>query len=107
MKQTALYFNPELETVHVPNDTGTGILTLCQTHGETIQSIKVLAIESYIFQDVWTQYVAARLPSFESLETLILVSEREVARNGKDLIRVNMENELVKLHDRLVLQGNC
>jgi hypothetical protein len=56
-------------------------------------------------QDMWTQHIAGRLPSFGSLEMLILVIEREVGGNGKELIRVNMESELVEARDRLVLQG--
>jgi len=107
VKQTALYFNPELDTVHILNARGTGIWTLsCRTQRETIQSIKVLAIGSYLFQELWIQHIAGRLPVFESLEMLILVIEREVGRNGKELIRVNMEDELVNVQDRLALREN-
>jgi hypothetical protein len=67
----------------------------------------VLAIGRPHLQDVWTQHVAERLGAFEGLETLILVIDREVGKNGKELIRVNMEDHLVKAQNRLVLQGNC
>jgi hypothetical protein len=73
MKQTALYFNPELDTVHIVDDQpSTDLRNLSdRTDEETIQSIKALAI---VLQDKFVHYIIAqRLLEFERLETLILV----------------------------------
>jgi hypothetical protein len=107
MKQTALYFNPKLDTVHVKDDE---FWTLSGSpypnHMETTQSIRTLAVGS---QDVTveTEYVARGLRAFEKLEMLILVVDGEMAELS--WLRVNMEDDLVKAKGRLVAisQGKC
>jgi hypothetical protein len=106
-KKTALYFSPELDTVHISNDEHNTEFWNLFYRAETIQSIKVLAIGSQLFRDEWMQYVAGRLPAFETLETLILVVERKLERTGVELIQVNMEGYLAKAQDQLILLGRC
>jgi hypothetical protein len=106
VKQTALYFSPELDIVHIADDKQFWNLSY-RAQTETIQSIKALAIGNEIFQNQWTNYSAERLFAFESLVTLVLVIEREVGGDEQELIRANMEGHLIKAQDRLVLQGNC
>jgi hypothetical protein len=110
MKQTAHYFSPELDTVHIADDQhGSELYKIsCRTDKETILSIKTLAIGSQLFPDMWTLSIAARLPPFRSLETLILVVGDETGWDGEgSSIRVNMETYLATVKDRLVLKGNC
>jgi len=110
MKQTALYFNRELDTVHVACRQYTYEFNNLsyRTLKETIQSIKVLAIGSQLFEGSWMGQVARCLPEYESLETLILVASGEMGGEGDgSSVRVNMENALVEAQNQLVSQGNC
>jgi hypothetical protein len=108
MKQTALYFNPELDTVHIVDDQpSTDLRNLSdRTDEETIQSIKALAI---VLQDKFVHYIIAqRLLEFERLETLILVVDGGTEGDGEESsFRERTENKLVKVRDYLVLHGNC
>jgi hypothetical protein len=99
----AFYFNPELDTVHIVNNKFCSELwTLSRKiRRETIQSIKTLVIGSQrIQQNLWTTkwiiFVAGKLPTFESLETLILAVEG-LPRDEEEWIRENMEDHLIKV----------
>jgi hypothetical protein len=105
MMHTAVYFSPELDTVHVVDGFGSEFVFLAQrTNKETIRSIRALAFGSPLLQDVLKCHTATSLLAFESLETLILVVEGE----EEELIREQAEDYLVKVQkDRLVLQEKC
>jgi hypothetical protein len=110
VEQTALYFSPEFDTVHIVNGPrGTEFFKLsCRTDKETIRSIKALAIRHQLSQDRWAPYIAGGLRALESLETLILVVDGETGSDGEgSSMRLNMEDHLVKTRDQLVLQGIC
>jgi hypothetical protein len=111
MKQTALYFNPELDTVHiiVGSKHTTQFWALSNiVDKETIQSIKMLAIEIQGFDDEWARYFAGKLVLFARLETLISVVGDETRRDEEGSSnQVNMEDHLVKVKDQLVLRGDC
>jgi hypothetical protein len=106
MKQTALYFNPKLDTVHIKKDEFRTLAgTSYSIHWKTTQSIRTLAIGS---QDVRMKYVARQLRAFRMLEMLILVIDGEMADDGEgSSLPENMEDYLVKVKDQLVLQGKC
>jgi hypothetical protein len=102
MKQTAIYFSPELDTVHiVQGEHGNRFWALSDLfYRETIESIKTLAIgNKRIENQLITDFGAGRLSAFKGLETLILVVERGVERNGAELIRLSVEDFLVKDKD--------
>jgi hypothetical protein len=106
-KQTAIYFNPELDTVRIVDEDGSEFRTffLC-TDKERIRSIKALAVGGCLLRERLWEYIAEKLPAFESLETLILVVDGKTGRAEKgSSIRVKMEDHLVKAKGRLVLQG--
>jgi len=110
MKQSAVYFNPELDTVHVVADNcRTGLSDLFyRTHEETAKSIRTLAIESQEFSRDLTRNIAWRLQlGFLRLETLILVVDRKTVtgEEGQELVQLGMETSLVETQDRLILQG--
>ena len=81
VNQTALYFNPELDTVHIA-----GMTEFCnlssRTDKETIQSIKWLSMGEQLLQDMKTGYIARKLPAYESLEVLIVVVDGETGSDG-------------------------
>jgi hypothetical protein len=102
VKQTAIYFNPGLDIVHILDEFGHGIHNLSQRiNQETIQRIKVLAVE---FKDRFrlpsesAQYLSRCLPAFERLETLVLV-----VRGDTEFYRKNM----IVANERLRLAGKC
>jgi hypothetical protein len=108
MKQTALYFNSELDTIHIVDD---DLSTKCWTLAyrasmETVKSIKALAIGHQCFDGLVAKYIAERLVAFERLETLILVVDGETDEEGAS-IRENMEDDLVTTKDRFILRGQC
>jgi hypothetical protein len=100
MKPTAIYFNPERDTVHVVDYDRELHQLLQHSNAETIRSIKVLAMGGSLPNG---EIIVMR--RFESLETLIMVVEGEARRNEAESIRENMEGRLVKTRDRLVLRG--
>jgi hypothetical protein len=101
MKPTAVYFDPERDTVHLI-DLGREVHHLLQDNNEeTMRSIKALAMGGRLLGEV---YIMKR---FESLETLIIVVEGETGRNEAESIRENMEGLLIKTRDRLTLRGHC
>jgi hypothetical protein len=105
MNQTTIYFNPELDTVHIMNHVGDGIRILSKrTNPETVQSIKVLAIAvpGSIGQAGFIHNLSRHLPALERLETFILVIEGET-----ESARKNMEDALIKANERLRLEGKC
>jgi len=106
MTQTALYFNPELDTVHIGNQSAQDLGHICY-HKEAIQNMKVLAIGSLPFHPVWIGYIGRMVPAFENLETLILVI---VGESGSDedgsSFRSKVENEIVQANDLFYSQGN-
>jgi hypothetical protein len=103
MKQTAIYFNPELDTVYIVDELGNefSIFLMC-TDKERIRRIKTLAVGGHHLQERLREYIAEKLPAFEGLETLILVIDGK--KNGSS-IRVKMEDQLAKVNDQLVLHG--
>jgi hypothetical protein len=104
MKQTALYFNPELDTIHIVDDErGSELWTLySRTQKETIQSIKTLAIESHVDQQRLVKNIAALLPAFEVLETLILVIDGEAGKDEEGFsVRERAENILIQVAAQL------
>ena len=109
MKPTAIYFNPHLDTVRVPEESSRNLeIFLRFTDKETIRIIKTLAIGGQLFhtRKAWRDYIAGRLPAYGGLETLIFVAEDETAGDErKSSIRADMEDHLVKAKDKLVLQG--
>jgi hypothetical protein len=92
MNQTAVYFNPERDTVHILSDFSHGIHSLSQrTTQETIESIKVLAVEfshSFLLAQS-THYLANRLPAFKRLETLVLVIGGDAEAHRKYMVEAN------------------
>jgi hypothetical protein len=100
VNQTAIYFNPKLDAVHIADVLGRefNMLTQCKA---TVRSIRMLVIGGRLFPEDLRRYVALSLFTFESLETLILVVEGETARNEEEWIRENMADHLVKARDRL------
>jgi hypothetical protein len=108
MKQTALYFNPTLDTVHINHEIDGRFLNLSYcTNKDTIRSIRALAIESRVFDHRDRFYIAGSLLcSFQSLETLILVVRDETGWDGTGAsIREDMENALIIFKDSLTLHG--
>jgi hypothetical protein len=110
VKQTAIYFNPEIDTVRIvttPHDYGRKyeIFSL-YTDEETIRRIKTLAV---LQDDYAMQSLAMRLPTsqFEGLKTLILVVEREAGMHEEESIWEDMEDQLLKIKDQLALPENC
>jgi hypothetical protein len=101
--QTAVYFNPELDAVHVVDEFGSKFQDLCQyTNKETIQSIKMLVVGSRLYQDDLKQQTVMSLLPFKRLETLIFL-QGEAGRDEDELIREDMEDKLAKVMNRLVL----
>jgi len=107
VKQTALYFSPELDTVHITGKERAIELTHLsyRTNEETIQSITVLAVEIQQVSRDSTPYIAARLSVFEGLETLIVVVNSNTGWDRKESIRLNVEGHLVEVKNRFVLLG--
>jgi hypothetical protein len=106
MDQAAIYFNPELDTVHIREDFGNGIYYLSKrTNQETTQSVKVLAVQflgNFLPPDL-TRYLSRHLRAFERLETIVLLAfEWDAESTRKD-----MEGILNKTHDSLRLMGEC
>jgi hypothetical protein len=99
MNQTAIYFNPELDIVHIVDALGSGIHTLFQrTDQETVQSIRALAVAlpGSTVHPEFTRYVSKHLLALEGLETFILV----IAGDAEST-RSNMEDALFKTKDLL------
>jgi len=107
VKQTALYFNPELDTIHVVDDVIATMLSH-PIYTETTKRIKTLAIAapcSTIFAQYTCVYTLSRvLPALERLETYILVIEGGEAESST---RKNMEDMMIQAQDRLRLEGKC
>jgi len=99
-----IYFNPEVDTVHVIDDSGRKFRDLLLADTETIRSIKTLAVGSHLSHDNSRQHTTTYLRPFKSLQTLILVVEGEADMNEQELIRKHMEDELAKLRNRLIRQ---
>jgi hypothetical protein len=100
---TAIYFNPDLDTVHILDNFGHGIITLSQCiNQETLQRIKVLAVEfpRHVPPSQFTRYLSMRLPMFERLEIIVLVFGWDAAFTQKC-----MEDALIEVNDRLRLEG--
>jgi hypothetical protein len=104
MMHTAVYFSPELDTVHIVDEVGGEFFRLAQrTNKETVRSIRALAFGSSLLQDVSRYHIATSLLAFESLEMLVLVVEGEVGEEQAESIREQAEDHLVKVQkDRLV-----
>jgi hypothetical protein len=102
--QTAIYFNPELDTVHIFENVGDKIHNLTQrTNRETIQSIKVLALEfSGRFLQAEARYLSRCLLVFKGLETVVLVFGWDA-----EFTRKIMEDALIEVHNRLRVEGAC
>jgi hypothetical protein len=109
MNQTAIYFNPELDTVHILEDFGGAIYDLSKrTNQATTLSIKALAVQ-FLGDSSFSPAEAARYLSrhlvrvFWRLETIVLV----VFGWDEEATRKDMEDVLVKTHDSLRLVGEC
>jgi hypothetical protein len=102
IEQTAIYFNPQLDIVHVADEFGSKLQDLFLVDEETIRSIKTLAIGIPSLR----AYLAAHLLRFASLETLILAAEGEVGKDEETLIRENMEDNLVMFKNFLLSKEN-
>jgi hypothetical protein len=105
MKQTAIYYNPERDTVYIVDYVREMDHLLHRHNEETIRSIKVLAMGGRPVGDLLrvTQNAIGR---FEGLERLIFVVEGESARDEDESIRENVEGILIKTGGRLILEGN-
>jgi hypothetical protein len=104
-EQSALYFNPDLDTVRLVNDDRSGFYNLIRrrTNEKTVQSIKTLAIGAQLPLAETTTYLpTGNLSLFEGLETLILVVERldtEVEGNEEEAIREYVKDRAIKAGD--------
>jgi hypothetical protein len=101
MDQTVIYFNPELDTVHVAEHFGDKFRILSnRTNKETVQSIKVLAI-GFPYGDLpsrFTQYLWECIPANGRLETIVLVFAESTRKHI-------MEEALIEVNDCLQSEG--
>jgi hypothetical protein len=103
MNQTAIYFNPELDTVHILEDFGGAIYDLSKrTNQATTLSIKVLAVQipGHFSRTEAIRYLSRHLPSFGRLETIVLVDFGWDAES-------TLEDILIKTRDSLRLARKC
>jgi hypothetical protein len=103
INQTAIYFNPELDTVHILEDFGRAIYDLSKrTNQATTLSIKVLAVQipGHFSRTEAIRYLSRHLPSFGRLETIVLVDFGWDAES-------TLEDILIKTRDSLRLARKC
>jgi hypothetical protein len=114
-KQTAIYFNPKLDVVHIEDKYHDRVRQLlsCRTDEETTRSIRVLVIEGSVtvpqeaeadFPTLYPQ-IWHDLPLFKGLEDIIWVFDDEETKKKADAIRDGIERHMNMFKDSLQARG--
>ena len=111
-KQTAIYFNPELDVVHLPDDRVRFTFHL-RGDDETRRRIKVLAVKGSATVQPEAEYTHPNNPliwaygrRFKELEEIIWLSDEETMEKA-GVIRDSIERHMKVFRDSLLAKGEA